>query len=184
MLLIGLFPEVVLQSLHSLLLAFDPQADPAFAKSVIHPVTLVGRSSMVLILLILVMWFIRQRVGSARKTEWSPTWGCGYVAPTSAMQYTGKSYSKNLARLFGFITLEGKKYRELKEGSIFPSPRSYRSFYQEFFETRLIDPFLKQFLRTFTYFRFIHNGRIQNYVLYGFFFVIVFIVLSIMRILN
>jgi formate hydrogenlyase subunit 3/multisubunit Na+/H+ antiporter MnhD subunit len=184
MLLIGLFPEVILRSLHSILLAFDPQTDQAFALSAIQPVTLVGRSSLVLIMLILVMWLIRRWIGSTRKSEWSPTWGCGYVAPTPAMPYTGRSYSKNLARLFGFITLEGKKYRELKEGSIFPSPRSYRSFYMEFFETRLIDPFLKLFLRIFTYFRFIHNGRIQNYVLYGFFFVIVFILLSIMRILN
>lgn len=184
MLLIGLFPELVLQSLQCILPAFDPRGDPAFAQTLMHPVSRVGRSSLFLAVLILALWLLRQRTGAARKTEWSATWGCGYAAPTPAMQYTGKSYSKNLARLFGFGSLEGKKYRELKAESVFPTPRSYRSFYMEFFETRLIDPFLKVFIRIFSYFRFIHNGRIQYYVLYGFFFVIVLLILSVMRFLN
>ena len=118
-----------------------------------------------------------------RQDETGPTWGCGYIAPSASMQYTGKSFSKSLAKLFGFITIEGKKYNELKTGSIFPSPRNYTSFYLEFFETRLIDPVIKQFLRIFNYFSFIHNGKIQVYVLYGFFFVIILIVLSFMKIL-
>ena len=39
----------------------------------------------------------------------APTWGCGYVAPNPVMQYTGKSFSKSLAKLFGFITMEEKE---------------------------------------------------------------------------
>jgi hypothetical protein len=112
-----------------------------------------------------------------------PTWGCGYVAPRPSMQYTGKSFSKSLAKLFGFITIENKKFKELKTVSIFPSPRTYTSYYLEFFETRILDPLMKQFLRIFNFFTFIHNGKIQLYVLYGLLFMIILLVLSLIKVL-
>ena len=52
-----------------------------------------------------------------------------------------------------------------------------------FLKPDLIDPFIRQFLSIFNYFSFIHNGKIQVYVLYGFFFVIMLIILSFMKIL-
>ncbi len=99
------------------------------------------------------------------------------------MQYTGKSFSKSLAKLFGFITIENKKYKELKTVSIFPSPRTYASYYLEFFETRIIDPVIRQFLKLFNYFTFIHNGKIQFYVLYGLLFMVILIILSFINVL-
>jgi formate hydrogenlyase subunit 3/multisubunit Na+/H+ antiporter MnhD subunit len=183
MLVIGIFPQLVLGPVFTVIKSFGPGGDFIRPAGMINSLTWVGRSSLILLLFIGVLFLLRKIITGARQAETSATWGCGYVAPTPALQYTGKSFSKSLAKLFGFITMEGKKYNELKTGSIFPSPRNYSSFYLEFFETRLIDPFIKQFLRIFNYFTFIHNGKIQVYVLYGFFFVIILIVLSFMKIL-
>ena len=126
---------------------------------------------------------IRYMAFRRKPVETGPTWGCGYVAPYPLMQYTGKSFSKSLAKLFGFITIENKKYKELKTVSIFPSPRSYASYYLEFFETRIFDPVIRQFLRIFNVFSFIHNGKIQLYVLYGLIFMVILIILSVLNIL-
>ncbi len=183
MFVIGIFPNLILEPVFAVIQSFGPDGVFIRPAAMVNSITWAGRSSLILFSFIALLFLLRKFITSNRQVETSPTWGCGYIAPAPSMQYTGKSFSKSLAKLFGFITIEGKKYDELNTGSIFPSPRNYTSFYLEFFETRLIDPFIKQFLRIFNYFSFIHNGKIQVYVLYGFFFVILLIVLSLMKIL-
>jgi hypothetical protein len=180
---IGIFPRLILEPVFAVIQSFGPQGDFIRPAGLVNSLTWVGRSSLILFSFIGLLFMLRKIITGRRQVEMSATWGCGYIAPTPALQYTGKSFSKSLAKLFGFITIEGKKYNELKTGSIFPSSRNYSSFYLEFFETRLIDPAIKRFLHIFNYFSFIHNGKIQVYVLYGFFFVIILIVLSFMKIL-
>lgn len=183
MLVTGIFPLLVLEPVFAVIQSFGPSGEFIRPAGMVNSLTGVGWSSLVLLLFIGALLLLRKIITAKRQVETGPTWGCGYIAPTPALQYTGKSFSKSLAKLFGFITLEGKKYDELETGSIFPAPRNYASFYLEFIETRLIDPFIRQYLRIFNYFSFIHNGKIQVYVLYGFFFVILLIVLSFMKIL-
>lgn len=142
-----------------------------------------GRAALILIAIIGTLLFLRFVIFRKKPVEMHATWGCGYVAPRVSMQYTGKSFSKSLAKLFGFITIENKKYKELKTVSVFPSARTYVSYYCEFFETRIIDPLIQQFLRVFNLFTFIHNGKIQFYVLYGLIFMIIMIMLSVFNVL-
>jgi hydrogenase-4 component B len=180
---IGIFPQLVLTPIYSIIQSMEPEMLAIPVAGIGLTLMWVGRASLILIVLIAILFFIRSRVFRKKPVEISPTWGCGYVAPNPVMQYTGKSFSKSLAKLFGFITIENKKYSELKTVSIFPSPRTYASNYLEFFETRLFDPVIKQFLRLFNYFGFIHNGKIQLYVLYGLLFMVILIVLSFINVL-
>jgi hydrogenase-4 component B len=183
MLLIGIFPIVVLKPIFNIIQAMSPASLLMPYSGIGETLAWVGRASLILIGIIALLLIIRSKAFSKKVVVVTPTWGCGYVAPTPAMQYTGKSFSKSLAKLFGFITIENKKYEELKTISIFPSPRTYASFYLEFFETRLFDPVIKQFLRFLNYFSFIHNGKIQLYVLYGLIFMVILIVLSFINVL-
>jgi len=183
MLMIGLFPWYALKPVYAIVHSLNPLLPAAPDLQMTGSLSSIGFSSWLLIILITILYMLRKMVTHERQPVAGETWGCGYTAPNPALQYTGKSFSKSLAKLFGFITIEGKKYNELKSGSIFPGPRKYSSFYLEFFEIRVIDPVVKQFLRIFGFFGFIHNGKIQLYVLYGFFFVIILIVLSFLRIL-
>ncbi len=183
MLLIGIFPAVIVNPVLSIISRFTPTGLIMPFADITGVLTLVGRASLLLIALIVLLYFIRSLAFRRKPVEITPTWGCGYVAPGPAMQYTGKSFSKSLAKLFGFITIENKKYKELKTVSIFPSPRTYASYYLEFFETRIIDPVIRQFLRLFNYFTFIHNGKIQFYVLYGLLFMVILIILSFINVL-
>ncbi|MBN1144410.1 MAG: hypothetical protein JXA72_08300 [Bacteroidales bacterium] len=183
MLVIGVFPVLVMNPVLSIITGFTPAGLIMPFTNITGMLTLVGRASLLLIVLIALLYFIRSLAFRRKPVEITSTWGCGYIAPGHAMQYTGKSFSKSLAKLFGFITIENKKYKELKTVSIFPSPRTYTSCYLEFFETRIIDPVIRQFLRLFNYFTFIHNGKIQFYVLYGLLFMVILIILSFINVL-
>ncbi|MFO7369905.1 MAG: proton-conducting transporter membrane subunit [Bacteroidales bacterium] len=183
MLLIGVFPVLVMNPVFSIISRFAPAGLTMPSTNITGVLTLVGRASLLLIVLIALLYFIRSFTFRKKPVEITATWACGYIAPGPAMQYTGKSFSKSLAKLFGFITIENKKYKELKTVSIFPSPRTYTSYYLEFFETRIIDPVTRQLLRFFNYFTFIHNGKIQFYVLYGLLFMVILIILSFINVL-
>jgi len=69
---------------------------------------------------------------STRSKAIQPTWGCAYTAPTSKIQYTGKSFSKTLSKMFNFIVIERKQYEELNKSEIFPKKRKHASHYHDY----------------------------------------------------
>ena len=89
------------------------------------------------------------------------------------MQYTGKSFSKTLGKLLGFIVTEKKKFNELTTQEIFPKTRTHSSHYIDFFEHNIIHRITDRLLHSLNYFQFIQNGKTQMYVLYGVFFIII-----------
>ncbi len=129
--------------------------------------------------------FILRYISTRRsEKEIAPTWGCGYAAPDSRMQYTGKSFSKSFGKLLGFMLIEKKGYKEIQINEVFPPERKYSSFYLDFFETRIIDPVLQLVTRFIDKFQFIQNGKIQAYVLYGILFIIAILIGTILNFLQ
>jgi hypothetical protein len=88
------------------------------------------------------------------------------------MQYSGKSFSKSLGKLLNFIILEKKKYKEIPTNEIFPQERRYSSHYNDFFVTKIFNGIVDKLLYSLNYFQFIQNGKIQMYILYGIFFIV------------
>jgi len=139
--------------------------------------------SLLFVVLVGVCWIVRSLLKSkSQKIE--PTWGCAYPAPTSRMQYTGKSFSKSLGKIFNFLLIEEKKYKELKAGEIFPKNRKYESHYHDFFEYRFINHITQHIIYATNYFKFIQNGRVQTYIWYGIVFMMAIFMLTVLNILK
>lgn len=184
MLAIGLFPSFIMVPIQRIVYAIAPELPVKDTFAMISPsISNAGAASILLILLIASVYLVRSRISTSKATTYSPTWGCGYSAPNSRMQYTGKSFSKTLAKLFAFITGEQKKYSEIERNNVFPSDRSYQSSYPEFFERNIINKVSNQLLHFMNYFSFIHNGQVQMYVWYGFIFILISIVSTFFNIL-
>lgn len=132
----------------------------------------IGRYSVYFIGVILLVYLIRKQITRRRSTIVKPTWGCAYVAPNTRMQYTGKSFSKTLGKLFNFIIIEEKRYQERPVSETFPQTTRHSSHYVDFFETRIINGFVKKLVYSMNYFQFVQNGKTQAYVLYGVFFIV------------
>lgn len=180
MLLIGFFPNALINILLPVTSIFDPTAHPRNYPSS----TLLGWTGPlfgVLTMAIFLIYRIRTRIAGRMPAPVLPTWGCGYIAPNSRMQYTGKSFTKSLAKLFSYFTAESKKYTEIT--SVFPRKRSYRSHYSDFFENRIFDWLKNRVLAAINSFGFIQSGQTQQYVLYGLFFMVVIIIASFLNLL-
>jgi hydrogenase-4 component B len=176
MLSIGLFPQFYFSIVNEIVLQFIPAASAAsnlIPSSFLNSISSIGKFSMLFILLLLVIYAVRKSVSRTRQISTNTTWGCGYAAPNARMQYTGKSFSKSLGKLLNFIILEKKKYKEISAGEIFPAERKHSSHYNDFFVTRIFNGIVDRLLYSMNYFQFIQNGKIQMYILYGIFFIVV-----------
>ncbi|MNP95904.1 Hydrogenase-4 component B [compost metagenome] len=184
-LVIGIFPNLVFISV--LAVASDLSGTSAvFSEKIlsISPVmVMIGRVSLLMITLAALMFFIRTKIAASKSSEYYPTWGNAYVAPNVRMQYTAKSFSKSFAKLFSVILSEKKRYPEIGSNKIFPLPRAFHSNYQEFFENNFISAVNKRIFAFMNYFMFINNGKIQMYILYGFFFIVILIVATFFNLL-
>jgi NADH:ubiquinone oxidoreductase subunit 5 (subunit L)/multisubunit Na+/H+ antiporter MnhA subunit len=132
----------------------------------------ISLASVIFIFLLGLMFTVRWILMKGKENQHASTWGCGYLAPNERMQYTGKSFSKSFGKLLNFMLIEKKGYMEIKESETFPVSRKYRSFYLDFFESRIIDPVIQLINRFINLFQFIQNGKIQAYVIYGIAFII------------
>jgi hydrogenase-4 component B len=175
MLSIGMFPQFYFSVIHEIVLRSIPAASSTgnlISSSLLNSISAIGRYSMLFIVILMLIYAIRKSFSRKRPVAAGLTWGCGYSAPTTRMQNTGKSFSKSLGKLLTFLILEKKKYKEISSGEIFPAERKHSSHYNDFFVTKVFNGIVDRLLYSMNYFQFIQNGKIQMYILYGIFFIV------------
>jgi hydrogenase-4 component B len=185
MLSVAVFPQIYLQVVGNILSSLSKNMlvpYPVQFTGYISIMQNISIYSLLFIGIIILILGIRSITLRGRSLVTGPTWGCGYTAPTSRIQYTGKSFSKSLSKMFNFLVIERKQYEELEAGEIFPKPKKYISHYHDFFEFRVIHVVTNRLVYGANYFKFIQNGRIQSYVLYGIIFILTIFILTIFNI--
>lgn len=179
MLGIAFFPDYFMQVASKCLSVFNvSESTNASYASTFENLRSLNLYFILFIGVISIFWLLRQMAIKKLPQKQEDTWGCGYLAGTPKIQYTGKSFTKPLSKILNFLLVEEKHYLEIKNGSIFPAKRTYGSFYRDFFEHRLIDPVIQRIVFTTNYFKFIQNGRIQSYVIYGITFILIIFIFT------
>ena len=132
----------------------------------------ISLASLLFLSVICLVLIFRWLVMRGTERIYSSTWGCGYLAASTRMQYTGKSFSKSFGKILNFILIEKKRYTEISRNDTFPETRKYQSFYLDLFEHRIINPVILVITRFINAFQFVQNGKIQAYVIYGIVFIL------------
>jgi hydrogenase-4 component B len=170
---IGLFPKVFLNLLIKPVQLFtDLQQLPfiSFQGNGIEALVAVSKASWYLFTLVLVLLGIRKLALHRKTVSVSPTWNCGYAAPTAKIQYTASSFVKTYSKLLGMIFLIFKNGEKVL--GVFPATVHLETHPYDKIEKWFIDyPInnLKLFLGRFLFFQ---NGKLQFYILYGIVFII------------
>ncbi len=179
MLSVAFLPQFYMHIIGNILLLINPvHPDTASIEDIVQTTARISLYSLLLTGFVAIIWMFRSWVLKKRAECTGSTWGCGYTAPNSRQQYTAKSFTKPLGKIFNFLLVEKKQFEELEQGDIFPDKKSYVSHYQDFFEHILINPVTERLVLSANWFSFIQNGRIQSYVLYGIIFILVVLILS------
>lgn len=130
------------------------------------------------ILLVIILYLLRHYLLAHRPISSGPTWGCGYVAPGPKQQYTASSFVRTYSKLFSAFLIAGRDVKEVE--GVFPQGGKFATHPYDKIEKWLIDKPLKLNQRLMGRFTFLHNGRLQNYILYGIFFILAVIILPLL----
>jgi hypothetical protein len=184
MMSISFFPAFYIQTINYIITQMPQHlkiADYVTFRNFTGNLSKISIYSAIFFALIGIVWLTRIFIVRKNTKIIGPTWGCGYVAPNNRMQYTGKSFSKPLGKIFNFLLIEKKQFQELAEGETFPKKRKYTTYYLDFFEFRFIDTIIQRLLYAVNYFKFIQNGRMQWYVIYGIVFILSIFILTFLN---
>ncbi len=146
-----------------------PAADVSVASVALRPLALM----LPLIVAGLALAFVLRGVASsvvARRR--APTWGCGYPAPTAAMQYSATSFSEPLSRLMqrvldtetiqnGIMVVDSVTATEA-----WPVTASWASVSKDRVLVGVYEPFFAQVARAGSWLRGLHQARVTTSLLY------------------
>jgi formate hydrogenlyase subunit 3/multisubunit Na+/H+ antiporter MnhD subunit len=107
---------------------------------------------------------LRLRLLRDREVRESATWGCGFVAPTTRLQYTSSSFSQPLGNLFH--PLLRTETHEPKLTEYFPREQDLRTETPDLAERSLYRPLFDAVAWVLARLRFLQAGPVQLYVLY------------------
>jgi len=93
------------------------------------------------------------------------TWGCGYLAPTPRIQYTGQSFSELMVTRM-FPKFLRPKTNVISPQGIFPAEGKMTTGYPDTLSRILYQPFFEWSMGHFMRYRWVQQGKIQYYMLY------------------
>lgn len=164
----ALFPQVLLRAFSQavqttfavpapvFMAATDTARSPLAILGVVNGVIWLSLGVIALLLLIALK---RGRVAA------DATWGCGYVAPTAKMQYTGKSFSEIIVTRVLPRPFLPKTREEAPEG-LFPGKGAMTTSYPDTLRRIFYQPSFDWLVGHFTRLRWLQKGQIQFYMMY------------------
>ncbi len=178
---IGLFPQFFIRILIYPVSQLTGSPAPFVAPMHAQTVGIMQKISMAtagFIALVVFILLLKKRATRKRSIRTDATWGCGYVAPTSKIQYTGSSYARTYSKLFSTILLSFKSSNDVT--GIFPKETHYETKPYDQVEKWFIDKPLKSYKSFMNRFLFFQNGKLQFYILYGIVFIVAVIIMPVL----
>ena len=110
------------------------------------------------------LFLLRRRLLAGREVGQAGTWDCGYIAPTSRMQYTASSFAQPLTEIFRLF-LRTHTRLDAPEG-LFPGESKLSTHTPDPFEQGMYRPGFAGVGWLMARLRWLQHGRLQLYVLY------------------
>jgi hypothetical protein len=101
-----------------------------------------------------------------RPVTQAPTWGCGYTAPTTRMQYSPASFSAEVSAMARKVT--GYATQRQDPQGYFPAQASFAAACRDRILDGLFGPLFAKAAQLCDQFKVIQHGKTQIYILYIF----------------
>ncbi len=172
---IGLFPYTMVSfALSGASTICSVDISPLTEGTIISPLLTVILVLIILIVATAILFLFKIISMKVLPIEKAPTWGCGYCAPSSRMQYTASSFAEPILRIFRNVLGYGVKGNKLK--GYFPKRQEVSSHVVEVSEEFLFRPVF-QFIKFLSArLKIIQCGYTQLYLLYMFVFLLALLI--------
>jgi NADH:ubiquinone oxidoreductase subunit 5 (subunit L)/multisubunit Na+/H+ antiporter MnhA subunit len=136
-----------------------PGAEVA-VRSALAPLASFNLGLFALILVALPLFAYRIRV-----SEQDETWGCGYTAPSAAMQYSASSFAELLVSRAIPRWLRPRTQQHAPHG-LFPDSAAWSAQHEDPLTRALYEPLLNRWGDRFSRLRWLQQGRLHFYLMY------------------
>jgi hydrogenase-4 component B len=133
----------------------------SMACRVLYKISLAGLS---LIILISILWWVRHLLQKGRVNTKGPTWDCGYLFPSSRMQYTASSFTWPVIHMFRWLIRPTLFIEMIK--SNFPAKGRVSTHTDDIFRKRFFNVIFRFTEDVAHKIHLLQEGRNQLYVLY------------------
>jgi formate hydrogenlyase subunit 3/multisubunit Na+/H+ antiporter MnhD subunit len=182
-LMIGLLPQYAIRPVALVAEAVTGGSSAAAVTSFTPMLQTLSYIGLMLLLLIGLLYVAKRRAQLKRKIEAGPTWGCGFTATNTRMQYTGESFSEGLESIGKPLMKDTVDGRAVDKGEIFPSEHNYEIKHKDKVDSLLGQWWVKLMHRINMYVMRLRTGRVNNYVTFALVFLVVVLVFTIVGIL-
>ena len=129
------------------------------------------------------LYVLKRRAQRTRVVEEGPTWGCGFTAVNTRMQYTGESFSEGLENIAKPLMKDTVDGRAVDKSEIFPIPHKYRIRHSDKVDTLLGRYWVQMMHRINEYVMRLRTGKVNNYITFALVFFVVVLVLTLFGVL-
>ena len=182
--LAGLLPQYAVRMVSAAAAEFSPAAVYLVEANVAPTLTRVSLTAFLLIIAVALLYTVNVRAQRRRTLSHGPTWGCGFTAPDTRMQYTGESFAEGLESLASTFNSDIVEGRVVDKGEIFPpAVRNYNVRHKDRVG-RLFSAWWIEMLRLINQrIMRLRTGKINNYIFFALMFLVLIFVLSLFNII-
>lgn len=182
-LFIGLFPQYAILPIARVAEAVTASDNTMVIDHMMPTLQTMSLISWILIAVIVVLFLLKRRAQRSRTITEGPTWGCGFTALNTKMQYTGESFSEgleNIGKPFMKDTVDG---RTIDKNEIFPTRHSYDIRHKDKVDSLLGRWWMALMHRINEYIMRLRTGRVNSYITFALVFLVTVLVLTLLGIM-
>ena len=182
-LFIGLFPQYAILPIARVAEAVTASDNTMVIDHMMPTLQTMSLISWILIAVIVALFLLKRRAQRSRSITEGPTWGCGFTALNTKMQYTGESFSEgleNIGKPFMKDTVDG---RTIDKNEIFPTRHSYDIRHKDKVDSLLGRWWMALMHRINEYIMRLRTGRVNSYITFALVFLVTVLVLTLLGIM-
>ena len=139
--------------------------------------------SIAFVVVVTLLFFIKRLAQRNRTIAEGPTWGCGFTALNTRMQYTGESFSEGLENIGKPLMKNTVDGRAVDKEEIFPLPHRYRIRHKDKVDSLLGRWWVQMMHRINEYVMRLRTGKVNNYITFALLFFVVVLILTLCGVL-
>ena len=182
-LIIGLAPQYVIRPISHVAEEVTNSVNTIAVEHFAPTLESLSYVSIAFILVVTLLFFIKRRAQRNRTITEGPTWGCGFTAVNTRMQYTGESFSEGLENIGKPLMKNTVDGRAVDKDEIFPLPHRYRIRHKDKVDSLLGRWWVQMMHRINEYVMRLRTGKVNNYITFALLFFVVVLILTLCGVL-
>ena len=182
-LMIGLAPQYIILPIADVAEQVTNSVNTIAVKHFAPTLSALSYVSIAFVVVVVLLYVIKRSAQRNRIVSEGPTWGCGFTAVNTRMQYTGESFSEGLENIGKPLMKNTVDGRAVDKDEIFPMPHRYRIRHNDKIDSLLGRWWVQMMHRINEYVMRLRTGKVNHYITFALLFFVVVLILTLCGVL-